>query len=173
MTTLDTSSRASDQTFGVLNSTIWTTVECNTGIICACLPMLKKPLTLLFPRIFPRASNYAQYRGSNSPSRRTYISPPAANNGWYGTRVNKQPSMAILSGSTATANGGPGRKSINASSDNTFGMDYQDLPMGHITKTTCVNVQYADERCLPALSRNSKEHTRSVSNLVGQDFSFP
>ncbi|KAK3174183.1 hypothetical protein OEA41_001427 [Lepraria neglecta] len=110
---------------------------------------------------------------SNSPSRRTYISPPAANNGWYGTQVNKQPSMAILSGSTATANGGPGRKSIDASSDNTFGMDYQDLPMGHITKTTCVNVQYADERCLPALSPNSKEHTRSVSNLVGQDFSFP
>lgn len=136
MTNLDTSSRASDQTFGVLNSTIWTTIECNTGIICACLPMLKKPLTLLFPRIFPRASNYAQYRGSKSPTRRTNISLPAANNGWYGTQVNKQPSRAILSGSTAAANGGPGRKSI----DNTFGVGHQDLPIGHITKTTCVNV---------------------------------
>ena len=102
--------------------------------------MLKKPLTLLFPRIFPRASNYPQYRGSESPTRRTNISPPAANNGWYGTQVNKQPSRVILSGSTAAANGGPGRKPIDTSSDNTFGVGHQDLPMGHITKTICVNV---------------------------------
>ena len=168
MTTLETGSKATDQTYGVLSSTIWTTVECNTGIICACLPMLKKPLAILFPRIFPRASNYAQYRGSNSPPRHMSISPPTAINGWYGSQDNKQPRMTVSSGSTATANGGPGRESIDAYA---FGMGHQDVPLGHITKTTSVNVQYADERCLPALIPNNKEHTRSVSNLIGRDYS--
>ncbi len=31
---------------------VWTLIEANTGIICACLPMLKQPLMILFPRIF-------------------------------------------------------------------------------------------------------------------------
>jgi len=28
---------------------VWTLIEANTGIICACLPMLKRPLTFLLP----------------------------------------------------------------------------------------------------------------------------
>ena len=169
MTTLDTGSKATDQVFGTLNSTIWTTVEANTGIICACLPMLKKPLTVLFPKIFPRASIPSRYRGSNSNSRRTNSSIPAASSSW-GRKSIKKPSLPILSGPNVTAKNGPGSKPTTASSDNTSGMEF---PMGNITKTTSVKVQSADERCAPALSPNSKQHTRSVSNLVGQDFSFP
>lgn len=53
MTTLDPSSKALDQTHGTLASTVWTTVETNTAVICACLPMLRTPLAMMFPRLFP------------------------------------------------------------------------------------------------------------------------
>ncbi|EFW19687.1 hypothetical protein D8B26_007883 [Coccidioides posadasii str. Silveira] len=47
MTTLKVSSEAADQSYGTLISTMWTTIEANAGIICACLPMLRIPLTRL------------------------------------------------------------------------------------------------------------------------------
>ena len=70
MTTLDTGSKAKDQMYGTLNSTIWTTIESNTAIICACLPMLKSPLATLFPRLFPRGSADEYPNNSNGARRR-------------------------------------------------------------------------------------------------------
>ena len=70
MTTLNTGSKAKDQMYGTLNSTIWTTIEANTAIICACLPMLKSPLAALFPRLFPRSSSDDYPNGSNAARRR-------------------------------------------------------------------------------------------------------
>lgn len=67
---LNTGSKAKDQTYGTLNSTIWTTIEANTAIICACLPMLKSPLAALFPRLFPRGSADEYSNGSNAARRR-------------------------------------------------------------------------------------------------------
>lgn len=37
-------------------STLWTMIEQNVAIICACLPMCRKPLVLLFPSAFASAS---------------------------------------------------------------------------------------------------------------------
>ena len=70
MTTLEHGSKAKDQIYGTLNSTIWTTIEANTAIICACLPMLKSPLAALFPRLFPRGSAEDYSSGSNPTRRR-------------------------------------------------------------------------------------------------------
>lgn len=70
MTTLNTGSKAKDQIYGTLNSTIWTTIEANTAIICACLPMLKSPLAALFPRLFPRGSADEYPNNSNAARRR-------------------------------------------------------------------------------------------------------
>lgn len=70
MTTLNTGSKAKDQIYGTLNSTIWTTIEANTAIICACLPMLKSPLATLFPRLFPRGSADEYPNHSNAARRR-------------------------------------------------------------------------------------------------------
>ncbi|PGH04418.1 hypothetical protein AJ80_08529 [Polytolypa hystricis UAMH7299] len=53
MTTLNLSSRSLDQSAGTLVSTLWTIVEANTAIICACLPMIRCTLSLLFPHLFP------------------------------------------------------------------------------------------------------------------------
>ncbi len=51
MTTLDQGSKAKDQNWGTLTSTKWTTIEANTGIVCACLPMLRAPLRCLWPTL--------------------------------------------------------------------------------------------------------------------------
>ena len=78
MTTLDPASKALDITHGTLNSTIWSVIEANTAIICACMPMLKTPLTVLFPRLFPRGSSADYYSaGSRNPNVN-----PAAFNSW-------------------------------------------------------------------------------------------
>lgn len=72
----------------------------------------------------------------------------------------------------------PARKgsSLGSSSEDTFRTDSQDVPMGNISKTTHVDVQYGNERMeQPMLSPKSNEHARSISatHLVGEDFSFP
>ncbi|SPQ24843.1 a5c6638c-0012-41a1-b479-01199bd3c0c7 [Thermothielavioides terrestris] len=41
-----------DQTYNFIPRGIWTLVEANLGIISACLPVLKPPLSALFPRLF-------------------------------------------------------------------------------------------------------------------------
>lgn len=177
MTTLDNSSRARDQTYGTLTSTVWTAIEANTGIICACLPMLKSPLATLFPRLFPRGSNEQYSAGSGTDRPRIPSSQnrnsPAAYGGWGRLQNKKQPRMLRISTSGDQA---PAvNRSSEHSSNDTFGMDYKDVPMGHISKTTHVNVQYGKDKCHPAYSPTSKEHVRSLSeaHLVGKDFSFP
>ncbi len=53
MTTLDVASKAPDPTFGTLKSTMWTTIEASTAIVCACLPMVRTPIQRLVPKLFP------------------------------------------------------------------------------------------------------------------------
>ncbi|KAM5458012.1 hypothetical protein McanCB49686_002439 [Microsporum canis] len=62
MLTLNTSSKASDVNEETALSTLWTTIEANTAIICACLPMIRIPLSKLIPSLFPAF----QYSDSNS-----------------------------------------------------------------------------------------------------------
>ncbi|EEH23269.2 hypothetical protein PABG_05480 [Paracoccidioides brasiliensis Pb03] len=48
-TTVASSSTMNDLTWTAIPATIWSVVECNTGIICACLPMIRQPLSIIFP----------------------------------------------------------------------------------------------------------------------------
>ncbi|KAI9753570.1 MAG: hypothetical protein M4579_005087 [Chaenotheca gracillima] len=54
-----------DITYNFMSRSSWTLVEANTGIICACLPVLRQPLRLLFPRVFGGS-------GSRGTGQRTY-----------------------------------------------------------------------------------------------------
>ncbi|EEQ28960.1 uncharacterized protein MCYG_01779 [Microsporum canis CBS 113480] len=63
-------------------ATIWSVVECNTGIICACTPMIRQPLSFLFPRAFvPLAQGGLnapippKARGSTALARYSYEPP--------------------------------------------------------------------------------------------------
>ncbi|KGO76974.1 hypothetical protein PITC_003950 [Penicillium italicum] len=45
-----------DQSWDFIPRSIWTLVECNTGIICACLPMMRRPVGFVFPWLFRGSS---------------------------------------------------------------------------------------------------------------------
>ena len=166
MTTLDISSKSNDQTYGTLNSTIWTTVEANTGIICACLPMLKKPLSCLFPHAFPRQSGNSSYpsSGFRTLSRQRNSPVGTYNNGWSHLDSKTQPPLSKSLDNTVVG------KTSNGSGDTECGTKRHDRPLASITKTSDVDVRYVNDQHAPTLSPNSKKHTRSNSNLVGEDF---
>jgi hypothetical protein len=72
MTTLDQSSKALDLTQGTLLSTIWTTIEASTAIVCACLPMLRTPVQRLVPRLFPsQTASGTGRKGKRAPVAKT------------------------------------------------------------------------------------------------------
>ncbi|KAI4197259.1 MAG: hypothetical protein LQ350_006032 [Teloschistes chrysophthalmus] len=52
-TTLPLASKTPDPTHDTMLSTLWSNVEANTGILCACLPTLKKPLANLYRHRIP------------------------------------------------------------------------------------------------------------------------
>lgn len=46
---------------------VWTLVECNMGIICACLPMMRRPLSFAFPWLFKGSTRKESERLSYVP----------------------------------------------------------------------------------------------------------
>ncbi|KAL0932629.1 uncharacterized protein CTRU02_211592 [Colletotrichum truncatum] len=72
MTTLDFSTTSPDTTYDIA-STLWTVIEDNLAIVCACLPMCRLPLTYLFPNFF--ASKKGSTIGSTG-----FSSAPRTNN---------------------------------------------------------------------------------------------
>lgn len=60
ITTLDIATSYLDITWNSIDSSKWTVIESNLGIICACLPALRRPLASLFPRLFGKFSRVAQ-----------------------------------------------------------------------------------------------------------------
>jgi hypothetical protein len=49
MTTLKSGAKAKDPTYFGVETLVWTGVETNVGIMCACLPLLRPILNSLFP----------------------------------------------------------------------------------------------------------------------------
>ncbi|PLB44215.1 plasma membrane Pth11-like protein [Aspergillus steynii IBT 23096] len=64
------STKTHDPTWGSFDALIWSAIEASTGIICACLPMLKHPIQKLLPGWFSSLSNGS--RKSRSRSRANY-----------------------------------------------------------------------------------------------------
>ncbi|KAF2223766.1 hypothetical protein BDZ85DRAFT_113975 [Elsinoe ampelina] len=64
MTTLAASSKSNDPTYGSYDATMWTEIESNTSIICACLPALRAPIIQLWRRM--RGKNQNTTYGSAS-----------------------------------------------------------------------------------------------------------
>ena len=52
LTTIDIQATTTDQTYDIA-STMWTIVEMNVAILCACLPQIRPLLFKLFPKIMP------------------------------------------------------------------------------------------------------------------------
>ena len=71
-TTLAASAQSKDPTWGVIPATVWSVVEANTGTICACLPMLRQPLSILFPRLFSTVKSSGPRRSGLDEGRHPY-----------------------------------------------------------------------------------------------------
>lgn len=52
ITTLDVATSHLDTPWTNIPSSMWTVIEMNLGIICACLPTFRQMLSVLFPRLF-------------------------------------------------------------------------------------------------------------------------
>lgn len=141
MTTLKAGSKSIDRTYGTYVSTIWTTIEANTGIICACLPMLRSPLSRVFPRLFLRDTqeNASQYDGgTHHPSK-----PRQTDFDSWGRFGSGKPTYT-QSATIASPTHGP-----RSSDEEIFGM-------AAITKTTDIRVDYGDHR--PSGSTSTNDH---------------
>ena len=79
MTTLSFASSSMDRTSGTLQSTIWTTVEAESAIICACLPVLRTAATQLRDRLCGLVHDW-------SPRARDRVSGSIA---WVSNRASK------------------------------------------------------------------------------------
>ncbi|MCJ1477259.1 hypothetical protein MMC13_005930 [Lambiella insularis] len=172
MTTLNVASKSNDQTYGTLISTTWTTIELNTGIICACMPMLRGPLSWLFPRLFMSMSANDS-TGSSGHSRRFRRRTRSAHStGTYTSRRNtaatfRDPFQAHISTHGPTYAGwvhgqvGAGcsppppylQRDVSTTSHESQDPiilprvgDERTIPMGIISKTTDVEVRFDDGR---------------------------
>jgi hypothetical protein len=56
MTTLKTGAKSYDPTYFGVDTLMWTGIEVNVGIMCACLPLLRPVLNHLFPWFARRTS---------------------------------------------------------------------------------------------------------------------
>ena len=137
--------------------------------------MLKTPLATLFPKLFPRGKYPNGSDGSES-AHHTHgpafpRKSPSAYNDWGRLKETEPTPVATrMSGSTIEGNMPPDKISRNDSSNGGLDMHGDDVPLGQITKTTHVNVQYADGRCFPGYNVNDNQHSRTVSNLVQPGF---
>ncbi|PGG99777.1 hypothetical protein GX51_06149 [Blastomyces parvus] len=59
--TLDVATKNFDVTWSSIDSSMWTILETNIAIICACMPTFKAPISKIFPRAFD--SFYSARRG--------------------------------------------------------------------------------------------------------------
>ncbi|RDW56811.1 hypothetical protein BP5796_12878 [Coleophoma crateriformis] len=92
MQTIDLSSTSPDTTYEITSS-LWTIVEENVGIICACLPMCKHILSVLMPTIFPPS---ARSDASNTHSSKgTFVHAGTGKNEWIPSRGGGRDELAI------------------------------------------------------------------------------
>ena len=80
------STTTTDPTWGSWDALLWSAIEAGTGIICACLPILKHPIQRTFPAIFTTLSSTARSR-----SKPTYGSYGFSSSGGGGLRSKTRP----------------------------------------------------------------------------------
>ncbi|KAI9926674.1 hypothetical protein ASPWEDRAFT_722856 [Aspergillus wentii DTO 134E9] len=74
ITTLNIATTHLDTTWNSIGSSMWTVIESNLGIICACLPALRRPLGLLFPRLFGKIHRSSYAAQKSEPRSRETVS---------------------------------------------------------------------------------------------------
>ena len=165
-TTLENDSKAPDPTSGTFTSAIWTSIEANTGIICACLPMLKQPLTKIWPRLFSNRSRSQSYSSSTSHRARTNSTAThqsrltarraTINHHRFQFKVlqSKRKDGDIELGNLMPPQRKQNPPSTRESEDHSVRYGENEVPQGQISKTTDVDIRFdeTEKRTRSALS---------------------
>jgi hypothetical protein len=61
---------------------MWTVIESNLGIICSCLPALRRPLSFFFPRLFSRLNKSSAGAASHGNRSQPVDATPKKIEGW-------------------------------------------------------------------------------------------
>lgn len=72
ITTIDIIATTTDQTYDI-SSTMWTIIEMNVAIVCACLPMIRPLIVKFFPKIMPKSSSNAKYGSAAAYGSKTFM----------------------------------------------------------------------------------------------------
>ena len=172
MTTLNVSSRNKDRSQGTVESTIWTSVEADSGIVCACLPTLKGIIQRFFPRFFEHRVHVDSSQGSASTSpwnRRTATRIPPVYDRWNPPRqaIPHKASTSSESESLMLYGSSPTRSDAEKSpgDDVHHGTGTEMMPLGEIRKQTDVDIRTAPWEPV--------DNNRSNVHLVRPQISFP
>lgn len=151
-TTLYSSSRSTDTSWGYIPATVWSVVEANTGTICACLPMLKQPLAHLFPALFRSAahSSLGDNQGHYPLAARNKNNRPA---NFAGGRLNSTDYHQWATSDGTVLSPKKHSQFGHRESEERF-VGY--VPGGKIARTTDVDVAYGsgDSDSLPSLKNH-------------------
>ncbi|GIC93624.1 putative plasma membrane protein Pth11-like [Aspergillus udagawae] len=82
ITTLNVATNHLDTTWNSIGSSMWTVIESNLGIICACLPALRPPLSFFFPRLFSRLNKSSAGAASHGNRSLPVDATPKKIEGW-------------------------------------------------------------------------------------------
>ncbi|KAJ9206938.1 hypothetical protein C8Q69DRAFT_440212 [Paecilomyces variotii] len=141
-----TSARELDLSWDFIPRSTWTLVEANVGIICACLPTLRYPLSRLFPFLFrgsvrggmsTRRTGSSHYVLHTISRRRAHLSGSSYTVPGF-TAFEQQSQEQIVRNPDLEERDYPGRESSGSGSATS-------APSG-ITKTTQVQIAYMDGR---------------------------
>lgn len=158
MQQLDPGSTGTDIIYDTLGSTVWTVIEANTAIICACLPPLRVCIASICPRLLNPSPcrNPRPERHSSVPIRRSALldsldiailgpEPPS-------NRGSPQGFREVM---TTCANNRdfPNTREC-ADMPNVYS---QHIPLGQITKKTDVDVQFDKAHDMPSALSSERE----------------
>ncbi|KAK8048152.1 PTH11-typeG-protein-coupled receptor [Apiospora phragmitis] len=135
ITTINVQATTDDQTYDIA-STMWTVIEMNVAIVCACLPQIRPLIVMVFPRLMPAShSRDRSERPPNSSSLAKSVSSPAKSNCSHWTDGERQESIAM----------GAVRKSERSSEEYILS---EDRTM-YIQKTVRYSVEYSGDGLNP------------------------
>jgi hypothetical protein len=115
---------------------MWTIIEPNIAILCACLPMCRMPLQRLFPKIFGSVG------GTKRPTTTSFSYAGASKNDWTPSQVGRRNLRDQFSSVVAGKDNDSEEYILADRNNNSFGD--ASGGEGRIHKTTHISVKYDD-----------------------------
>ncbi|KAK7417219.1 hypothetical protein QQZ08_011698 [Neonectria magnoliae] len=146
VTTIDIAASTNDLTYDV-SSTMWTIIEMNVAIVCACLPMIRPVIVKLFPKLMPKSSSNNQKYGPTSYGTKSFMTHSQARdkNEWIQIDGNGGIPLQPVKkpGSTGSEESILGGTTIQSGPSEGAAAWQQNGPDGTIQKTVQYSVEYS------------------------------